>query len=56
MTDKAEIISEVKKIRNELYDQLPKGILNAFDLIVLIKDHIEKLDKLAGSAGQNNEV
>ena len=38
---------QVLKLRNELFDSLPSGELSAFDLIKIIKSHIEKLDNLA---------
>ena len=36
----------ISKLRDELYNQLPTGKINAFDLIKIINDHIEKLDEL----------
>ena len=37
----------ITKIRDELYELLPSGDVNAFDLILLIKNYIQKLDDLA---------
>jgi hypothetical protein len=37
---------KIKHLRNELYNQLPTGEINAFDLTTIIKNHIEKLDQL----------
>lgn len=36
---------ELDNIRNDLYDKLPTGDIGAFELIKLIKAHINKLDK-----------
>jgi hypothetical protein len=36
----------IETLRNELYDQLPTGDVNAFDLIKIINNHIKKLDEL----------
>jgi hypothetical protein len=37
---------KIEKLRDELYNQLPSGKVDAFDLIRIINDHIEKLDEL----------
>ena len=37
---------QIQKLRDELYDELPTGILDAFDLLTIIKNHIVKLDKV----------
>jgi hypothetical protein len=34
------------KLRDELFNQLPIGKINAFDLLKIINNHIKKLDKL----------
>jgi len=46
MSGNINIAPELTKIRNELYDSLPKivGEINAFDLTIVIKKHLEKLD------------
>lgn len=36
---------ELLEIRNNLYDNIPIKNINAFDLIKLIKEHLEKLDE-----------
>jgi len=36
----------IERLRNELYEQLPTGEVNAFDLIKTINNHINKLDEL----------
>lgn len=36
----------IEEIRDELYNQLPVGEVNAFDLIKIITNHIKKLDEL----------
>jgi hypothetical protein len=38
--------SELAKLRNELYEQLPTGKSNAFDLIKIINNHINRIDEL----------
>ena len=37
---------QVSKLRDELYNQLPTGEINAFDLLEIINNHIKKLDEL----------
>ena len=41
-----KMYSELANLRNELYNQLPTGEVNAFDLIKIINNHIKKLDEL----------
>ncbi len=36
----------ISKLRDELFNQLPIGKINSFDLIKIIKNHIKKLDEL----------
>lgn len=36
---------EILEIRNKLYDSLPKGQIDAFELIRLISGHVKRLDK-----------
>jgi hypothetical protein len=38
--------SDLTKLRNELYNQLPTDNIDAFELIKIIKTHIQKLDEL----------
>ena len=37
---------DVMKLRNKLYAQLPTGEVDAFELLKIIKNHIEELDEL----------
>jgi len=39
-----EKFERLTEIRNELYDSLPTGKIDAFDLIKSIDNHINKLD------------
>jgi len=41
--------SSLSKARNELYDKLPTGDIDAFELLKLIKIHLQKLDDLCGN-------
>jgi hypothetical protein len=41
--------SSLSELRNELYDTLPTGNLDAFELLTLIKNHLQKIDKLCGN-------
>jgi hypothetical protein len=41
-----KLYSDLTKLRNELYNQLPTGNIDAFQLIKIIKTHIQKLDEL----------
>jgi hypothetical protein len=41
--------SSLFKLRNELYDTLPTGDIDAFELLKLIKIHLQKLDDLCGN-------
>ena len=41
-------IEDIKTSRNNLYDALPIGEIDAFDLIKVIKKHITELDKSLG--------
>lgn len=40
-----EIVEKLTKLSNELYDSLPVGEINAFDLTTVIKNHKIKLDQ-----------
>lgn len=40
------IKKEIQRIRDELYDSLPTGKIDAFNLIEIIKEHIEEIDVL----------
>lgn len=42
--------AELAQLRDELYEALPTGEVNAFDLIKVIKQHIGKLDKVIESS------
>ena len=37
---------QIQSLRDELYDELPIGEVNSFELIKLINNHIKKLDEL----------
>lgn len=39
-------MEELSKLRDELYEALPTGKIDAFELIQVIKNHISKLDEL----------
>lgn len=39
-------MEELSKLRDDLYEALPSGELDAFELIKIIKSHITKLDEL----------
>lgn len=42
-----EMIKEnLQGLRDELYENIPTGEVNAFDLIKVIKTHIKRLDNL----------
>jgi hypothetical protein len=41
--------NSLSELRNELYDKLPTGDVDAFELLKLIKIHLQKLDDLCGS-------
>jgi hypothetical protein len=41
--------NSLSKARNELYDKLPTGDIDAFELLKLIKIHLQKLDVLCGN-------
>ena len=38
---------QIEKLRDELYEAIPTGPVDAFDLIRVINVHISKLDELA---------
>jgi hypothetical protein len=40
--------SSLSELRNELYDKLPTGDVDAFELLMVIKNHLQKLDELYG--------
>jgi hypothetical protein len=46
----AIVAEEISRIRDQLYDALPTGDVDAFSLIMLINGHVEELDKLAEAA------
>lgn len=39
-------VSEIDNLRNQLYDNLPTGEINAFELLTIISNHIKELDNL----------
>lgn len=39
-------MEELSKLRDELYEALPTGKIDAFELTQVIKNHISKLDEL----------
>jgi hypothetical protein len=43
------MFSSLSQLRNELYDKLPTGDVDAFELLKLIKIHLQKLDDLCGN-------
>lgn len=43
-----KILDELTQLRDELYNNLPTGKLDAFELIKVVKKHIEELDSLIG--------
>ena len=43
---KGTILCKILKVRDELYDSLPRGEVDAFNLIKLINQHICELDKI----------
>lgn len=40
------ILSELTKIRDDLFESLPSGEINSFQLINAIKNHIKNLDSI----------
>ena len=43
---KEMIKEDLKGLRDELYDKIPTGKVDAFSLVKVIKDHINNLDTL----------
>lgn len=43
------MFSSLSQLINELYDKLPTGEIDAFELLKLIKIHLQKLDDLCGN-------
>jgi len=43
------IYNSLSELRNELYDKLPTKDVDAFELLKIIKIHLQKLDNLCGS-------
>ena len=37
---------KLEQVRNELYNKLPSGEIDSFELIKIIKSHIDELDKI----------
>ena len=43
-----DILDDLANVRDELYNTIPTGEVQAFDLIKVIKEHISKLDEIIG--------
>lgn len=43
-----EKLKEIRKLNNALYEALPSGNIDAFELIKLIGSHYEKVEKVLG--------
>ena len=41
--------SYIDELRNDLYDKLPIGDVDAFEILKVIKNHLQKLDALCGN-------
>lgn len=41
--------SDLSELRNDLYDKLPIGDIDAFEILKVIKNHLQKLDALCGN-------
>ena len=41
--------SDLSELRNDLYDKLPIGDVDAFEILKVIKNHLQKLDALCGN-------
>jgi hypothetical protein len=41
--------SDIDELRNDLYDKLPIGDVDAFEILKVIKNHLQKLDELCGN-------
>jgi len=46
------IKQKVKIARDNLYEELPSGNINAFELIKIIKKHIRDLDAIIAGEGK----
>jgi hypothetical protein len=46
MENKGDILEELSKTRDQLFEALPTGKIDAFDLIKKVKIHIESLDTI----------
>jgi hypothetical protein len=49
MTTKDKLIEKLKELRNKLYNKLPSGRINEFDLIRIIAIHLKDFDDLIAS-------
>ncbi len=47
---------KLTEIRNRLYDHLPTGQINAFDLTILISKHLNDLDEFIDAIPQDSEI
>lgn len=43
---KEDFRQKVIELRNELYDSLPTGEVDAFELLTVVKNHIKEIDKI----------
>lgn len=41
--------SDLSELRNDLYDKLPIGNVDAFEILKVINNHLKKLDALCGN-------
>ena len=41
--------SYIDELRNDLYDKLPIGDVDAFEILKVVKNHLQKLDELCGN-------
>ena len=39
-------VAGLLELRNNLYDNLPVGEVNSFDLLKIIRNHLDRLDKI----------
>jgi hypothetical protein len=44
-----DVIEQIRAMRDELYDKLPTGDIAAFELIKIIKEHIQNIDDAFGA-------
>ena len=46
---KERMDSYIDELRNDLYDKLPIGDVDAFEILKVVKNHLQKLDELCGN-------